>query len=327
MRIHFAALTPLLLSTCFATDPGELKVSVYPVADLVSSPAQTASLNPLLLQQANITLDAVNSLAGNESAEERAIAANLDELVGLIQTIAVPDDWDQVGGAGRIASHRKTLSLVIRQTESGHAEIHELLEQLRRQNNITVEVTLEYLEQKIAHRHSVLSPSPNVVPVAEIRTPSPEGYIAPRTGQTNTSQTKTPPRQVQIEDLDEIIQELSKVHGPSMNDKELAEFRKRISPAADVSFLQTIQLANGRSRLVAVVSASATSVISTDRRHVDLYLANFLTGGQFTSARIPDGESVLLKILDEDGDSYTLLAKAKIKVIEEPEEQLVPAKR
>jgi hypothetical protein len=58
-----------------------------------------------------------------------------DQLVELIQRTIRPASWDAVGGPGTIYYWRQGRFLVVRQTEEGHEEIDNVLNQLRRASN------------------------------------------------------------------------------------------------------------------------------------------------------------------------------------------------
>ena len=58
--------------------------------------------------------------------------ADFDSLIDLITSTIAPDTWDDVGGDGSIPGFATNLSLVVSQTQEVHEEIVDLLEQLRR---------------------------------------------------------------------------------------------------------------------------------------------------------------------------------------------------
>ena len=71
--------------------------------------------------------------------------ADFDSLVDLIQTTISPDSWIEVGGTGTVRPFETTLSLVIRQTQQVHEEIADLLEQLRRLQDLQVTVEVRFV--------------------------------------------------------------------------------------------------------------------------------------------------------------------------------------
>lgn len=70
---------------------------------------------------------------------------DFEQLIELIQQTVEPDSWSEVGGVGRIVANETTLSLVVRQTKEVHEEISDLLQQLRRLQDIQVTLRLESL--------------------------------------------------------------------------------------------------------------------------------------------------------------------------------------
>jgi hypothetical protein len=71
------------------------------------------------------------------SAPEPAeVSVDFHPLVELITTTVAPDTWEGVGGPGSIEPFPTNLSLVVDQTEEVHAQIVDLLEQLRRKHNV-----------------------------------------------------------------------------------------------------------------------------------------------------------------------------------------------
>ena len=74
-----------------------------------------------------------------------ASAPDFSELVGLITTTIAPDSWQEIGGNGTIREHGTTLSLVVRQTQRVHEEIADLLDQLRRLQDLQVTIELRFV--------------------------------------------------------------------------------------------------------------------------------------------------------------------------------------
>ncbi len=71
--------------------------------------------------------------------------ANFDSLIDLITTTVKPQTWDEVGGPGSISPFQNNLSLVISQTEDVHEEIVDLLEQLRRNQDLQVTIEVRFI--------------------------------------------------------------------------------------------------------------------------------------------------------------------------------------
>ncbi len=72
-------------------------------------------------------------------------AADFDSLIELITSTISPDSWDDVGGTGSIAPFETNLSLVISQTQEVHEEIVELLDQLRRLQDLQVTIEVRFI--------------------------------------------------------------------------------------------------------------------------------------------------------------------------------------
>ncbi len=73
------------------------------------------------------------------------MAVDFDTLSDLIVSTIEPDSWEEVGGEGTIKPFESTLSLVIRQTQQVHEEIRDLLEQLRRLQDLQVTIEVRFI--------------------------------------------------------------------------------------------------------------------------------------------------------------------------------------
>ena len=105
----------------------EVYSAVYNVADLVI---------PLPISNEPIVLLTKGTLV---SAPRRKPAEpDFDSLIELITTTIVPESWEEVGGPGSIADFATTLSLVVSQTKGVHKQIADLLDQVRRLQDIQV---------------------------------------------------------------------------------------------------------------------------------------------------------------------------------------------
>jgi general secretion pathway protein D len=74
-----------------------------------------------------------------------AALADFDTLIELITSTIAPDTWDEVGGPGAIESFPTNLSLVISQTQDVHDQIADLLEQLRRLQDLQVTIEVRFI--------------------------------------------------------------------------------------------------------------------------------------------------------------------------------------
>jgi general secretion pathway protein D len=74
-----------------------------------------------------------------------ATAADFDTLIELITSTIAPTTWDTVGGPGSIEGFPTNLSLVISQTQDVHEEIADLLDQLRRLQDLQVTIEVRFI--------------------------------------------------------------------------------------------------------------------------------------------------------------------------------------
>ena len=72
-------------------------------------------------------------------------AADFDSLIDLITQTVSPTTWDHNGGKGNIAASPTNLSLVVSQTQEVHEEIVDLLEQLRRMQDLQVTIEVRFI--------------------------------------------------------------------------------------------------------------------------------------------------------------------------------------
>jgi general secretion pathway protein D len=71
--------------------------------------------------------------------------ADFQSLIDLIQSTVAAESWDTVGGPGAIKPFNTNLSLVISQTQEVHEEIADLLEQLRRLQDLQVTIEVRFI--------------------------------------------------------------------------------------------------------------------------------------------------------------------------------------
>ncbi len=115
LNLAFVAEDEVLKIVSRQRAKGELIVTTYSVADVL----------PLLPDD-----DVKPSVKPKLPAEQNA--KGLSGLIQIIQSTVSPDSWDVVGGPASVRAHEATLSLVVRQTCDVHAELQELLQQIRR---------------------------------------------------------------------------------------------------------------------------------------------------------------------------------------------------
>ena len=71
--------------------------------------------------------------------------ADFDTLIELITATIEPDSWEEVGGPGAIDGFPGNLSLVVSQTQDVHERIIDLLEQLRRLQDLQVTIEVRFI--------------------------------------------------------------------------------------------------------------------------------------------------------------------------------------
>ncbi|MHC4877635.1 MAG: M56 family metallopeptidase [Planctomycetota bacterium] len=126
-----------------------LVVAAYPVADLVvpipdrvvvhSESVETEGEWQLATKQRRVVPASAVETSGKAALE-------FDELISLIHSTVEPSAWKPTGGRGTIVANETTLSLVVRQTQKAHAQISDLLDQLRRLQDITVQLRSDVLQ-------------------------------------------------------------------------------------------------------------------------------------------------------------------------------------
>lgn len=128
-----------------------LEVKTYPVADLVIPIPQRVSLDLREKERPGQTTMAEESNKSAPATSDHRIHPNpivtdTEGLMQLIQSTVHPDSWDERGGSGAIKFYETTLSLVVRQTPKVHEELRDLLEQLRRLQDVQVCLALRTIE-------------------------------------------------------------------------------------------------------------------------------------------------------------------------------------
>jgi type II secretory pathway component GspD/PulD (secretin) len=71
--------------------------------------------------------------------------ADFQSLIDLIQNTVSPQSWNTVGGQGAIQPFATNLSIVVSQTQEVHEEIADLLEQLRRLQDLQVTIEVRFI--------------------------------------------------------------------------------------------------------------------------------------------------------------------------------------
>jgi general secretion pathway protein D len=71
--------------------------------------------------------------------------ADFDSLIDLITSTIAPTTWDEVGGPGSIQPFATNLSIVVSNTQDVHQQIVDLLEQLRRLQDLQVTIEVRFI--------------------------------------------------------------------------------------------------------------------------------------------------------------------------------------
>ncbi len=124
--------------------------STTPLAVVASHDGRpnSAAINPAVM--ANLAPRTPGGL-GNQQASSGpggaggGSAADFDSLIDLITQTVSPATWDHNGGKGNIAPSPTNLSLVVSQTQEVHEEIVDLLEQLRRMQDLQVTIEVRFI--------------------------------------------------------------------------------------------------------------------------------------------------------------------------------------
>lgn len=74
-----------------------------------------------------------------------ASMADFDTLIDLITQTIAPQTWDDVGGPGSVEGFPTNLSLVVSQTQEVHEQIADLLDQLRRLQDLQVTIEVRFI--------------------------------------------------------------------------------------------------------------------------------------------------------------------------------------
>ena len=71
--------------------------------------------------------------------------ADFDSIIGLITSTVSPQSWDEVGGPGSVQGFNNNLTLVVSQTQDVHENIVDLLQQLRRLQDLQVTIEVRFI--------------------------------------------------------------------------------------------------------------------------------------------------------------------------------------
>lgn len=129
-------------------------IQMMPVSmtDLAGGMAQTmnpAKTNPNVLGQyhplGGQSGFGVGGPTGGGAGAGGAAFADFESLIDLIQTTIEPDSWEAIGGNGTMREYPQNLSLVISTTSDIHDQIQDLLESLRRLQNLQITIEVRFI--------------------------------------------------------------------------------------------------------------------------------------------------------------------------------------
>jgi len=123
-----------------------MPVSVSGLANRGQSANALQSMNPNMLGQYS-GMGASNSFGPGNAPGGRGGGglADFTSLILLIQTTIAPDTWDTLGGPSTMMQYPQNLSLVISTTSEVHDQIAELLESLRRLQNLQITIEVRFI--------------------------------------------------------------------------------------------------------------------------------------------------------------------------------------
>jgi len=110
--------------------------------------SDASAIDPLTM--ANVGLEGYNSSRAPQNVGAGpgglggGVQADFDSLIELITTTIAPT-WDEVGGAGAVSPFETNLSLVVSQTQDVHEQIADLLDQLRRLQDLQVTIEVRFI--------------------------------------------------------------------------------------------------------------------------------------------------------------------------------------
>lgn len=141
---EFRSPFPPDLPAAFRDPDVPLVVRVYPVADLVAPAAPDEHpAGPTAVESS--PHPAAGAVAPAPNPRQQA-AENLAELTVILQSVVEPESWEMSGGPGHVSVHGRTCTLIVRQTEEVHAQIAELLHELRMAASVELQLSCQLFQ-------------------------------------------------------------------------------------------------------------------------------------------------------------------------------------
>lgn len=147
--------------------PGAIRESMNAMMGLGMMPRSPTGVLPLTVakdegqspgsQSSTDVLAQINNFGGGMGGGMRPVAPSgpgglggatkpdFDSLTELITSTIAPQSWAEVGGPGAITGYENNLSLVVSQTQEVHEQIADLLEQLRRLQDLQVTIEVRFI--------------------------------------------------------------------------------------------------------------------------------------------------------------------------------------
>ncbi len=111
----------------------------------VASNGGASHINPLTMGQMAPGGRAAQPIGFGPGGVSGGVQPDFDSLIDLITQTVARTSWDEVGGPGSVVGFETNLSLVISQTQEVHDEIVDLLEQLRRLQDLQVTIEVRFI--------------------------------------------------------------------------------------------------------------------------------------------------------------------------------------
>ncbi|MEZ6068056.1 MAG: hypothetical protein R3B90_20615 [Planctomycetaceae bacterium] len=302
----------------------DLTIQVYNVADLVVQPKQPtpgAFFAAVEGSPHGTTVEPAGTSA------EQQMLQNLSELSLLLQSTILPSSWEMAGGQGRVSMHGNTCCLVVAQYPEVHAEIASLLDDLRREQDLGVFLTIELYsgELKSNQPASVPQSAEDVISAIETTTEN-EGVVQiSDESHSDANRTAAPPL-----DRQTVWERIQLEGGVSIAADELAEYRDLIRRCIQLQMVHRFNLQNGRPTFA--YPLNCTAVVSANRRSVRLMVEPArlgpkapLTNIGLSEVRLADGQGVVLPLL-MDSEWLVAVIRAEIVSVDE-DESLIGARR
>jgi general secretion pathway protein D len=126
---------------------GGVGTMMTPMATVASKGGQpsTGVINPALMANFAPHLPGGANQSSGPGGAGGGNSPDFETLIDLIEQTVAPTTWDHNGGKGNIAPSPTNLSLVVSQTQEVHEQIVDLLEQLRRMQDLQITIEVRFI--------------------------------------------------------------------------------------------------------------------------------------------------------------------------------------